>query len=150
MQAVDVRPASLPRLMAPTRADLQATAKRALQHLDTEGQATIWWERRLAVGEHGISDIVQQTAEIVVLDDGRVGAASTTDVTDEGLERAAAAAAAHSELDREPVDARCLPEPAEGTAHDGWDEDILTLDAAVLAADLADVAGDGLAIELRT
>ena len=64
--------------MAPTRADLQAAANRALEHLDTEGQATVWWERRLAVGEHGISDIVQHTAEIVVLHDGRVGAASTT------------------------------------------------------------------------
>jgi predicted Zn-dependent protease len=135
--------------MAPTRADLQAAAHRALEHLDTEGQATVWWERRLAVGEHGISDIVQHTAEIVVLHDGRVGAASTTDLSAHGLERAAAAARAHAELDREPVDARCLPGPAPGEPHDGWDEHVLALDAATLATDLADVTGDGLVIELR-
>jgi predicted Zn-dependent protease len=135
--------------MAPTEADLRAAANRALEHLDTEGQATVWWERRLAVGEHGVSDIVQHTAEIVVLHDGRVGAASTTDLSDLGLERAAAAAAAHADLDREPVDARCLPDPAPGEPHDGWDEHVLALDAATLAAELAGATGDGLVIELR-
>src|SRR5215204_2385169 len=116
--------------MPPSEHDLDSLAQRALEGLITEGQATVWWERRLAVGEHGISDLVQQTAELVVLQDGRVGAASTTDLTDAGLERAAAAATAHAALDREPVDARRLPEPAAGRPHDGWDPTVLTLDAA--------------------
>ena len=135
--------------MAPTRQDLTTLAQQALAQITTDGQATVWWERRLAVGEHGISDLVQQTAELVVLQDGRVGAASTTDLTDAGLERAAAAATAHAALDPEPVDARRLPEPAAGRPHDGWDPTVLTLDAAALATDLAGLAGDGLAIELR-
>ena len=135
--------------MAPTHEDLSALAKRALERLTTEGQATVWWERRLAVGEHGISDVVQQTAELVVLRDGRVGAASTTDLSDAGLGRAAAAANAHAELDREPVDARCLPEPAPAEAHDGWDEAVLALDPVAIADELATSAGDGLAIESR-
>jgi predicted Zn-dependent protease len=135
--------------MAPTQQDLTTLAQQALEHLTTEGQATVWWERRLAVGEHGISDLIQQTVELVVLDNGRVGAASTTDLTAPGLERAAAAASAHAELDREPQDARRLPDPAQGRAHDGWDPAVLQLDPAELATDLAGFAGDGLAIELR-
>jgi predicted Zn-dependent protease len=135
--------------MAPTKDELTALAGQALARAGGEAQATVWWERRLAVGEHGISDITQQTAELVVLRDGRVGAASTTDLTATGLERAAAAAAAHAELDREPVDARRLPDPAEGKPHDGWDDRVLALDPADLADELAGVAGDGLAIELR-
>ncbi len=135
--------------MAPSEPELTDLAARALAQLDGEGQATVWWERRLAVGEHGISDLVQQTAELVVLRDGRVGAASTTDVTADGLARAAAAAAAHAALDREPCDARHLPDPAPGRPHDGWDPAVLALDPVALAGDLAGVAGDGLAIELR-
>jgi predicted Zn-dependent protease len=135
--------------MAPTQSDLTALAQQALAQLTCEGQATVWWERRLAVGEHGVSDLVQQTAELVVLRDGRVGAASTTDLTAAGLERAAAAATAHAELDREPVDARRLPDPADGRPHDGWDPAVLTLDPVAIAGELADAAGDGLAIELR-
>jgi predicted Zn-dependent protease len=136
-------------MSAPTQSDLTALAHDALERLTTEGQATVWWERRLAVGEHGISDVVQQTAELVVLQQGRVGAASTTDLTAAGLDRLAAAATAHAELDREPVDARRLPDPQEGRAHDGWDPDVLALDPADLADELAGAAGDELAIELR-
>ena len=135
--------------MAQTQQDLTALAQEALAQLAGEGQATVWWERRLAVGEHGVSDLVQQTAELVVLLDGRVGAASTTDLTAHGLERAGAAAAAHAELDREPVDARRLPDPAEGSPHDGWDPGVLVLDPAAIAGELADAVGDSLAIELR-
>ena len=135
--------------MAPSEQQLTDLAAQALAQLDGEGQATVWWERRLAVGEHGISDLVQQTAELVLLRDGRVGAASTTDLSPAGLARAAAAAAAHAELDREPVDARRLPDPQPGEAHDGWDPAVLALDPAALAGDLAGAAGDDLAIELR-
>jgi predicted Zn-dependent protease len=135
--------------MAPTRTDLATLAREALERLSGEGQATVWWERRLAVGEHGVSDIVQQTAELVALDRGRVGAASTTDLSTAGLDRLAAAAAAHAELDREPVDARRLPDAEEGRPHDGWDPGVLGLDAAELAAELSAAAGDELAIELR-
>jgi predicted Zn-dependent protease len=135
--------------MPPSETELRALAQQALRHLHGEAQATVWWERRLAVGEHGVSDLVQHTAELVVLHEGRVGAASTTDLSDAGLRSAASAALAHAQLDREPVDARCLPDPGTAEPHDGWDEAILELDAARLAADLADAAGDGLAIELR-
>jgi predicted Zn-dependent protease len=135
--------------MAPTQQDLSARAERALGHLDAEAQATVWWERRLAVGEHGVSDLTQLTAELVVLRDGRVGAASTTDLTDSGLQKAAAAATVHAELDREPVDARRLPEAKPGRAHDGWDPAVLDLDAAAVADELAAATGDGLAVELR-
>jgi predicted Zn-dependent protease len=135
--------------MAPTHQDLSALANRALAHADTEAQATVWWERRLAVGEHGVSDLTQETAELVVLRGGRVGAASTTDLSDSGLERAAAAAIAHAELDREPVDARRLPEPKPGRAHDGWDPAVLALDPAAVADELAAATGDGLGAELR-
>jgi len=135
--------------MTPSEHELAVLAVGALGGLDGEGQATVWWERRLAVGEHGISDLVQQTAELVVLREGRVGAASTTDVSEAGLRAAAAAARAHAELDREPDDARRLPEPAAGRAHDGWDPAVLTLDPATVAAELAASAGDGLVVELR-
>ena len=135
--------------MAPTLQDLSALARSAVARLDGDGQATVWWERRLAVGEHGVSDLVQATAELVVLADGRVGAASTTDLSDAGLDRAAAAAAAHAQLDREPDDARALPQPGAGTAHDGWDGAVLELDPAALAEQLEDAAGIGLAVELR-
>jgi predicted Zn-dependent protease len=135
--------------MAPTQQHLTTLAQQALEHLTGEGQATVWWERRLAVGEHGISDLVQQTAELVVLHDGRVGAASTTDLTAAGLERVAAAASAHATLDREPQDARRLPDAAQGRPHDGWDPAVLDLDPAALANELAGLTGDGLAIELR-
>src|SRR5829696_1826814 len=132
--------------MAPSLPDLTALARRALAELPGEGQATVWWERQLAVGEHGISDLVQQTAELVLLDAGRVGAASTTDLSAAGLERAAAAAAAHAQLDREPADARRLPDPEPGRAHACWDPRVLDLDAAELAGVLSGVAGDDLAI----
>jgi len=135
--------------MPPSQHDLTALARTALGQLDGEGQATAWWERRLAVGEHGVSDLVQQTAELVVLREGRVGAASTTDVGEPGLRRAAAAAAAHAALDREPLEARRLPDPGSGRSHDGWDPAVLALDAAAVAAELAGAAGDGLAVELR-
>jgi len=135
--------------VAPTEQALTALARQALARLTSEGQATVWWERRLAVGEHGVSDLVQQTAELVVLRGGRVGAASTTDLSDAGLARAAAAASAHAELDREPDDARCLPEAAAPSAHDGWDAAVLELEPATVAAELTDAAGEGLAVELR-
>jgi predicted Zn-dependent protease len=135
--------------MAPSEQDLTALAHQALERLAGEGQATVWWERRLAVGEHGISDVVQQTVELVVLENGRVGAASSTDLTPTGLERAADAAAAHAGLDREPVDARRLPDPAAGRPHDGWDPGVPALDPVDLADELAGAAGAGLAIELR-
>jgi len=135
--------------MPPSQHDLTALARTALGQLDGEGQATAWWERRLAVGEHGVSDLVQQTAELVVLREGRVGAASTTDIGEPGLRRAAAAAAAHGALDREPLEARRLPDPGSGRSHDGWDPAVLALDAAAVAAELAGAAGDGLAVELR-
>lgn len=135
--------------MAPTEQDLTALAHAALAHLDGEGQATVWWERRLAVGEHGVSDLVQQTAELVELRDGRVGAASTTDLSESGLQRAAAAAAAHAALDREPLDARRLPDPKPGRPHNGWDPAVLALDPATVAAELGDTTGDGLAVEFR-
>ena len=142
---------TLPRPMpdAPTQEELSDLATRALDRLGGEAQATVWWERRLAVGEHGVSDVVQHTAELVVLADGRVGAASTTDLTAAGLDRAAAAAAAHAGLDREPVDARRLPDPAAAEPHDGWDPAVLALDPADLATELQGAAGDELAVELR-
>jgi len=135
--------------MAPTLQELSALARSAADRIDGDGQATVWWERRLAVGEHGISDLVQATAELVVLRDGRVGAASTTDLSDAGLDRAAAAAAGHAQLDREPDDARALPAPGAAAAHDGWDAGVLELDPAALAEELEDAAGIGLAVELR-
>lgn len=135
--------------MAPEQTDLTALAERALARLDGEAQATAWWERRVAVGEHGISDLVQRTVELVVLRDGRVGAASTTRLDDAGLDRAAAAALAHAELDREPLEARCLPEPRDGRAHDGWDPAVPALDPAAVAEELAGAAGDALVIEWR-
>lgn len=135
--------------MAPSQDQLAALAHRTLARLTGEGQATVWWERRLAVGEHGVSDVVQQTAELIVLRDGRVGAASTTDVSEAGLGRAAAAAAAHIGLDREPVDARRLPDPAAGRAHDGWDPSVLALDPAAVADELGELTGNGLVVEWR-
>jgi predicted Zn-dependent protease len=141
--------------MAPSQPDLAALADEALAALDGEGQATVWWERRLAVSEQGISDIAQRTAELVVVRDGRVGAASTTDLGADGLRRAASAAAAHAELDREPTAsapsrrAQRLPDPAPGRPHDGWDPAVLALDPAVVAAELAGATGDGPAIEYR-
>src|SRR4051812_31497955 len=135
--------------MAPSLPDLRALAARALGAAEGEAQATAWWERRVAVGEHGVSDVVQFSVDVVVLRDGRVGSASTTEVDDAGLAGVATAAAAHAELDREPVDARRLPDPLPVRPHDGWDPEVLGLAAAAVAEELAGVAGDGLAIEWR-
>src|SRR3954447_17618791 len=135
--------------MPPSVTDLRALAARALCLLDGEAQATAWWERRIAVGEHGVSAVAQLSVDLVVLRDGRVGSASTTEVGDAGLAAAAAAAAAHAELDREPVDARRLPDPAPVRPHDGWEPAVLALEAARVAAELAAVAGEGLAVEWR-
>jgi len=135
--------------MAPSQHDLTALAGEALTLLEGEGQATVWWERRLAVDEYGISDIVQQTAELVVLRAGRVGAASTTDLGAAGLRRAAATAFAHAELDRAPTRGRRLPEPSSGRPHDGWDPAVAALDPVAVAAELAGATGEGLAIEYR-
>src|SRR4051795_12730508 len=135
---------TLPHRMPPSRDELMALADDALAVLEGEAQATAWWERRLAVGEHGVSDLVQQTAELVVLRQGRVGASSTTDLSEEGLRRAAAAAEAHAELDPEPVDSRRLPDPATGRPQNGWDPAVLTLDAAAVAGGLAAEIGQEL------
>jgi predicted Zn-dependent protease len=136
-------------MAAPSLSDLRALAARALAALEGEAQATAWWERRLAVGEHGVSYVEQLSVDVVVLRDGRVGSATTSAVDAEGLARAAAAAAAHAELDREPVEARCLPEPARARPHHGWDPAIVALDPAAVAAELAAAAGERLAIEWR-
>jgi len=135
--------------MPPSLTDLRGVAARALGLLDGEAQATAWWERRVAVGEHGVSDVAQLSVDLVVLRDGRVGSATTTAVDDAGLAAAAAAAAAHAELDREPVDARRLPDPAPVKPHDGWDPAVLALRPATVAEELAAVAGEGLAVEWR-
>jgi predicted Zn-dependent protease len=135
--------------MAPSRDELIALAESALALMEGEAQATAWWERRLAVGEHGVSDLVQQTVELVVLRHGRVGASSTTDLSEEGLRRAAAAAEAHADLDPEPSDDRRLPDPATGRPQEGWDPAVLTLDAAALAGEVAAVTGEELVVEYR-
>src|SRR5690349_309612 len=80
--------------MAPSLTDLRALAARALAPLGGEGQATAWWERRLAVGEHGVSDVGQLSVDVVVLRDGRGGSATTTEVDDAGLARRARSRAA--------------------------------------------------------
>jgi len=135
--------------MPPSSADLRALAARALALLDGEAQTTAWWERRLAIGEYGVSDIEQLAVDLVVLRDGRVGTATTTDVGEAGLAAAAAAAAAHAGLDGDPMGARHLRDPAEARPHRGWDPAVPGLEAAAVADELAAVAGTELEIEWR-
>src|SRR3954447_25140126 len=98
--------------MPPSVTDLRGLAARALGLLDGEAQATAWWERRIAVGEHGVSDVAQLSVDLVVLRDGRVAWARPTGRGAAPPGPAPPAAAAHPELARDPVDARRLPDPA--------------------------------------
>jgi predicted Zn-dependent protease len=136
----------------PTADELRALAARAVDRLGVPGQATAWWERRLAVGEHGVSDVRQLTVELAVLVDGRVGAAATSATDDAGLAAAARAARAHAALDREQGEAPALPQP--GAARPQAEPDgfaaVVATDAAEVAEALADLDGDdGAALEWR-
>jgi predicted Zn-dependent protease len=113
----------------PSRDELISLAERALRHVPVPAaQATAWWERQLSAGPGGAVTTEATSVEVAVLDDGRVGTATTTDIDDEGLRRAAAGAARLAASG--PGSGGPLPEPAPGRAHEGFDAAILALDPA--------------------
>jgi predicted Zn-dependent protease len=112
----------------PTRDELFALAERALEHAAGEAQATAWWERQLSAGPGGAVTSEAVTVEVAVLRGGRVGIASTTDLDDGGLARAAAGAARLAPAGPEVT--RGLPKPASGRDHEGYDARALALDPA--------------------
>jgi predicted Zn-dependent protease len=113
----------------PDRDELIALAERALRHVPVPAaQATAWWERQLSAGPGGAVTSEATSVEVAVLDDGRVGTATTTDVDDEGLRRAAAGAARLAATG--PEAGGPLPGPAPGRPHEGFDPAILALDPA--------------------
>jgi predicted Zn-dependent protease len=118
----------------PDQDDLPALAERALARVSGEGQVTAWWERQLTATPGGVVTTDGVSVEVVVLRDGRVGTAVTTETGTEALARAADGAArlaAHG-----PAAAGELPEPAPARAHDGFDPAIASLDPADPAAAL--------------
>jgi predicted Zn-dependent protease len=121
-----------------SRDDLITLAERALAHASGDGQATAWWERQLSAGPGGAVTTEAVSVELAVVRDGRLGLATTTDVGDSGLERAAAGAA---RLASGGPEAGPLPEPRPGRAHEGYDAAVLSLDPAAAGEALAAAAG---------
>jgi predicted Zn-dependent protease len=122
-----------------SRDELIALAEHALTHAPGEGQTTVWWERQLSAGPAGAVTTEATTVEIAVLRDGRLGLATTTDVDDAGLERAAAGAARLAATGQEAN--HPLPDPIPGRAHEGYDARALSLDPAAAGQALAAAAG---------
>lgn len=119
--------------MPPVRHDLLALAERALAPVGGgAAQATAWWERQVSAGPGGAVTTEALSVEVAVLSDGRLGMATTTDVDEPGLGRAAAAAARLAPTG--PESPGPLPEPAPGRAHDGYDPAVLSLDPPVVGA----------------
>jgi predicted Zn-dependent protease len=112
--------------MAPSRDELMGLAERALGHASGEAQATAWWERQLTAGPGRAVTSDAVSVEIVVVADGRVGTAVTTEADDAGLERAAGAAARLAASG--PPARGDLPKPAAGREHDGYDPAVHTLE----------------------
>jgi predicted Zn-dependent protease len=110
-----------------SRDELMALAERALAHAGGQAQATAWWERQASAAQGRAVTTEAVSVEVVVVAEGRVGTAVTTDVDDDGLARAAAAA---SRLAASGPAARDdLPEPAEGRPHNGFEPVIALPDA---------------------
>jgi predicted Zn-dependent protease len=112
-----------------SRDELMSLAERALARADGQAQATAWWERQVSAAQGRAVTTEAVSVEVVVIAEGRVGTAVTTEVDDDGLARAAAAAARLAASG--PPAREDLPEPAEGRPHDGYDPAIALPDAAV-------------------
>ena len=115
----------------PSQAELEALAERALAQLDGEGRVTAWWERRAESTPGSLRGSEDVRVELAV---GQAKV-ETTQVDDEGL-RVAAAAAARLGGDR----ARELPEPAVGRPHEAYDPSAGSLAALAEAASTASPA----------
>jgi predicted Zn-dependent protease len=130
---------SLSRVAPPTQDELLTLAERALAHAGGEAQATARWT------PDGTA------VEIAVVRDDRAGAATTTDLTDAGLARAAAEAAGAAHHGR--PGAR-LGDPAPGRTHTGYDPAVLGLtegDIRPVAEKVAIASSRGVrAFEQRT
>jgi predicted Zn-dependent protease len=119
--------------MAPSRDDLLALAERALSLAGDDAQATAWWERQHSSGPPGAVTSEAISVEVAVLRDGRVGLATTTDVDEDGLARAAAGAARLAP--RGPEASGELPEGSPGRPHEGYDAAVVGLDPAEVELD---------------
>jgi len=110
---------------------LIALAERAIAPLGGAAQATAWWERQLSTGPGGAITTEAVSVAVAVLRGGRLGTATTTDVDEAGLARAAAGA------DRVAATGPPAPdpfaEPAAGRGHEGYDPAVLSLDPAEFA-----------------
>jgi predicted Zn-dependent protease len=125
---------------AVSEADVLALAERALPHAGPRAQVTAVWERRSRTLPAPVSDDTL-IVEVVSVDRG-VGRVSTDAVDDDGLRAVGEAARELAAQGAEPP-AASLPEPAPGRRHEGWDPAVLSLDPAVVSADLQDrAAGD--------
>ncbi len=124
----------------PTRDDLLALARDATAFAGREAQATAWWERVVSAGPSGAVTSVALSVEVAVVRDGRLGVATTTEVDEHGLRRAAAGAERLAPVG--PPAPGELPEPAPGRAHEGFDVAALSVDPAAAGAALAATAGE--------
>jgi len=133
-------------------------AKRALGHLQGDGQATVTRERSLMLryarsAPTQATEIDDTSVHLLALRDGHVGGAITNLVDDAALretaQRAMAAATAAARAAGGPGDHPGMPAPAEGyDAHDGWDAETARVDpepgGAALGAAFAVAAERGL------
>ena len=124
----------------PTRDDLLALARDAAGFAGPEAQATAWWERVVSAGPAGAVTSVALSVEVAVVREGRLGVATTTEVDEHGLRRAATGAERLAPVG--PPARGELPEPAPGRAHEGFDVSTLSVDPASAGAALAAVAGE--------
>jgi predicted Zn-dependent protease len=121
----------------PSTDELLALAERALARCQGEAQATARWTHELTATPSGARIASATVVDVAVVVDGRTGLVSTTDVDEDGLRRAARAAAALAPVAAQAHRGARLGEPARGRAHDGYDPRLLGLDPATAAAALA-------------
>ena len=127
-----------------TETEVLALADRALTHAGPRAQVTAIWERRATTaGGPRVEDHI--SLEFVCLAGTGVGRATTSDLDEAGLVRAADAARELAAQRAEPAGAD-LPQPTPGRAHQGWDPAVLTVDPSAVAADLEQRFPDAEAI----
>src|SRR4051794_8893737 len=121
----------------PSQADLEALAERALAHVDGEGQATAWWERRACTRRYGMTVTEGTRVGIAVVREQGTGQLITDRLSDEDLRAAAAGARALAAVPGRRKGPYRLPDPEPGRAHDGYDPSAAALDAEQAGAAVA-------------
>lgn len=105
----------------PALADLEALAERTLERLAGDGQVAIVWERRRT---SAVPEQDSGRAIVTAHHDGAAATATSRDLSDVHLGRAAKAAGARARGSRAQA-APALPGPAGGLPHGGYDPGVL-------------------------